>query len=43
MLIPGHSGGVSWYEQSFWNPADICDQGQQGDLYTQTFLGIPKR
>ena len=42
MLLPGHPGGVSWYEQRFWTPADICDLGQQGDLYTKTILGTPK-
>ena len=34
ILLPGHPGGVSGYEQYFWTPADICDLGQQGDLYT---------
>ena len=43
MLLPGHQGGVSWYEQRFWTPFDICDLGQQGDLYTQTILGTPRR
>ena len=43
MLLPGHPGGVSWYEQYFWNPADICDLRQHGDLYTETFLGTPKQ
>ena len=35
MLLPGHPGVVSWYEQYFWTPADICDP------YTQTILGTP--
>ena len=32
MLLPGDPGGVNWYKQRFWTPADICDLGQQGDL-----------
>ena len=42
MLLPGHPGGVSWYEQFFWTLADICNLGQQGDLYTNSIQGTPK-
>ena len=43
MLLPGHPGGVSCYEQCFWTPADIFDLRQQGDLYTETIPGTPKQ
>ena len=28
-LLPGHSGGVNWYEQHVWTDADLFDMGQQ--------------
>ena len=37
MILPGHPGGVNWYD-CFWIPADICDLGQEADLYTKTIL-----
>ena len=40
LLLPGHPGGVNWYEQRFWTPADICDIGKKGD--TKTILGTLK-
>ena len=42
MLLPGHPGGVSGYEQCFWTPTNICNLGQQGYLYTNTIQGTPK-
>ena len=29
---------INWYEQRFWTAANICDLGQEGDLYTKTTL-----
>ena len=34
--------GVNWYEQRFWTAANICDLGQQGDLYTNDHSGNTK-
>ena len=38
MLLYGHPFGISWYEQRFWTPTDICELGQHCDLYTHTIL-----
>ena len=38
ILLPGHPGGVYWYEQHFWTDADLFDLGQQADFYTKTIL-----
>ena len=42
MLLPGHSGGVNWYEQHFWTDADFFEVGQHAYLYKNTILVTPK-
>ena len=32
MLLPGHPGGVNWYEQRFWTAAYNCDLEQKADF-----------
>ena len=33
MLLAEDPGEVNWYKQYLWTAANICDFGQQGDLY----------
>ena len=35
--FPGYPGGVSWYKKRFWTAANMCDLGQQGDLYIKYY------
>ena len=42
MLLPGHPGGVIWYEQRFWTAADNCDMEQQVDFFTRAILVTPR-
>ena len=42
MLLPGHPGGVNWYEQHVWTDVDLFDLGQQADLYTKSILVLRK-
>ena len=39
MLLPGHPGGVNWYECNFWTAGDFYNLEQQANLYTKTILG----
>ena len=42
MLLPGHPGGVNWYEQCVWIVTQNCDLDQQADCFTRAFLGDEK-
>ena len=42
MLLPGDPVGVNWYKQRFWTATNICDLGQQGDLYQKDCSGNTK-
>ena len=37
MLLPGDPGGVNRYKQHIWTAANMCDLGQQGDLYKKIY------
>ena len=37
MLLPGHPGGVNWYEQCFSTVAENCDLEQQADKLQGSF------
>ena len=39
MLLPGHPGGVNWYEQKLWTAANHCDLKLQADFFTRAILG----
>ena len=39
MLLPGHIGGLNFYQRLFCTGADSCDLGQQADLFKKIILG----
>ena len=38
MLLPGHPGGVNWFEWEFLTTAGLCDLGKQGKLFTKAIM-----
>ena len=37
MFLPGDPGGINLNKERFWTATDICDLGQQGDLYRKNY------
>ena len=42
MLLPGHPGGVNWYEIRFWTAVNNGDLEQQADLFTRAIMATPR-